>query len=104
MSPTDPISDAALLGIPTIRIAIIAVLKEQPATISQIEAATGYTRNGLTSHIEALLELGVITFTVERVPGAARPTRRFRLDAERVESLAWSLYDAFVEPERILAS
>lgn len=104
MNPTDAIADAASVGIPLIRIEILALLRERPSTISEIEAATGYTRNGLASHLRALLRMGAITCTVERVPGVARPTRRFRLDSERVQSIAWSLYDAFAEPEKDLVS
>ena len=99
MSRTDPIADAAAVGIPPVRIEIISALRKGPAIVSQIETATGYTRNGLMSHLALLEKAGAVTASVERVDGSARPARRFRLNHERVEAIAWSLYDAFAEPE-----
>lgn len=95
----DPISVAAALGIPAVRVEILRHLRRQPATIAQIALSVGFSRYGLRLHLDLLEQLGGIAHTTERVRGIYRPTRLYHLNRERTEAVAWNLFDAFVDDD-----
>lgn len=85
-----------LLGIASIRVEILAVLRSQPsATISELARQVGASRNSVNAHLKVLAELGVVGFSVQRIPGSFRPAACFHLRADRAEEVAWLLFDLF---------
>ncbi|MDQ7876521.1 ArsR family transcriptional regulator [Microbacterium sp. QXD-8] len=93
----DPADVAAALGVSAVRIDILRALREGPATISGVAAAVGYTRFGVREHLNMLERIGAVGYEIQRVPGSFRPARLYRIDADRVEAIAWSLFDAITE-------
>jgi predicted ArsR family transcriptional regulator len=90
---TDPLALATAFGISMPKLEIVERLAQGPATIAQLGAACGYTRHGVEPHLEALESIGLISCAVVRVEGAFRPTRRYTLDARRLEDVRWALHD-----------
>jgi predicted ArsR family transcriptional regulator len=88
-------SAASSLGISSIRLELIyALRKRSPSTVSELAEELGRTRNGVGNHLQALQELGIVRSEVARVAWSCRPATQYHLDAERVEAVAWDIFDA----------
>ena len=98
-----PAMIAVALGVPAVRLEVLrALVGRRPARVSELARAVGCTRNGLRPHLDALEQLGALQCETVRVPGSFRPSRVYRVDAARVEEIAWSVYDAVIgEPDAI---
>lgn len=88
---------ATTLGVPSVRLDILRSLRNGPATVSGIAAAVGYTRYGVRVHLDLLERLGAVAYDTQRVSGSFRPARLYRIDADRVEAIAWRLFDALTD-------
>ncbi|GAA2974174.1 putative ArsR family transcriptional regulator [Microbacterium terrae] len=89
----DERSLAVLLGIASAKLDIVERLVRGPATISELAVACGYTRHGVEPHLVALENIGLVSSEIVRVPGVCRPTRRYVIDATRLEEIRWALHD-----------
>lgn len=89
---------AKTVGISPVRLEILRFLTERNgATMPQLAQAFSLSRNGVAAHVDAFVRLGAVNYSLERVPWAAKPTRVYTVRTERVEALAWAIFDSIIE-------
>lgn len=96
IADADSTTIASALGIPIHRLRILRSLRERPnATISEIAADVGASRNGIIKHLAALERVELVRSEIRRVPTSCRPAACYTIDRSRAEEIAWLLFDEF---------